>query len=58
MKGLHLESIEVREIKLKDEEIILKTKSFLSFVYVVKGKESFSLFHSRNLIILKVKMQH
>ncbi|AZA83435.1 AraC family transcriptional regulator [Chryseobacterium lactis] len=40
MKGLHLEGIEVKEIQLKGEEIVLKTNSFLSFVYVVKGKGS------------------
>ncbi|SEH32284.1 AraC family transcriptional regulator [Chryseobacterium culicis] len=38
MKGLPLEEIDVREIALNDEEIIFKTKSFLSFVYIVKGK--------------------
>ncbi|TZF93545.1 helix-turn-helix transcriptional regulator [Chryseobacterium panacisoli] len=38
MKGLPLEAIDVREIKLKDEEIMFKTKTLLSFVYIVKGK--------------------
>ncbi|AZA76370.1 AraC family transcriptional regulator [Chryseobacterium sp. G0186] len=38
MKGLNLEGIKVKKIQLKGEEVILKTKSFLSFVYVVKGK--------------------
>ncbi|MEJ5105226.1 AraC family transcriptional regulator [Chryseobacterium sp. MYb328] len=36
MKGLHLEDIEVKEIKLKGE-ITFKTISFLSFVYIVQG---------------------
>ncbi|MGU3374995.1 helix-turn-helix domain-containing protein [Chryseobacterium sp. M5A1_1a] len=48
MKGLHLDGIKVSEIKLKDEEVILKTKSFLSFVYVVKGKGSL-LYDERNI---------
>ena len=38
MKGLPLEEIDVREIKLKEEEIVFKTKTFLTFVYVVKGE--------------------
>ncbi|UKB77677.1 AraC family transcriptional regulator [Chryseobacterium sp. MEBOG07] len=37
MKGIHLEEIDVKEIKLKEEEITFKTKTFLSFVYIVKG---------------------
>lgn len=36
MKGLHLEGINVREIKLKGE-ILFKTTTLLSFVYIVKG---------------------
>ncbi len=38
MKGLPLEEIDVREIQLKEEDILFKTKTFLSFVYIVKGK--------------------
>jgi len=38
MKGLPLEEIDVREIQLREEEIVFKTKTFLSFVYIVKGK--------------------
>lgn len=37
MKGLHLEGIKVKEIKLK-RETVFKTKTFLSFIYIVKGK--------------------
>lgn len=37
MKGLHLEGIDVKEIKLKGEKVF-KTATFLSFIYVVKGK--------------------
>ncbi|WP_336960599.1 AraC family transcriptional regulator [Chryseobacterium contaminans] len=37
MKGLHLEGIKVKEIKLKGETVF-KTTSFLSFIYIVKGK--------------------
>ena len=37
MKGLHLEGITVKEIKLKGEAVF-KTAVFLSFVYIVKGK--------------------
>lgn len=37
MKGIHIEEIDVKEIKLKEEEITFKTKTFLSFVYIVKG---------------------
>ncbi|MDN3693420.1 AraC family transcriptional regulator [Chryseobacterium tructae] len=37
MKGLHLEGIKVKEIKLNGETI-LKTSTFISFVYIVKGK--------------------
>lgn len=36
MKGFYLEGIEVKEIRLKGE-ILFKTSSFLSFVYVVQG---------------------
>ena len=38
MKGLPLEEIDVREIQLREEEVVFKTKTFLSFVYIVKGK--------------------
>ncbi|UTX49250.1 AraC family transcriptional regulator [Chryseobacterium sp. MA9] len=38
MKGLHLEGIDVREITLKEGETAFKTKTFLSFIYIVKGK--------------------
>ncbi|WP_312285963.1 AraC family transcriptional regulator [Chryseobacterium gleum] len=38
MKGLPLEEIDVKDIELKGEEIMFKTKTFLSFVYVVRGK--------------------
>lgn len=38
MKGLQLEGVDVKEIKLKGEEIVFRTKSFLSFVYIVKGE--------------------
>ena len=38
MKGFHLEGIDVKEIILKEGEILLKTKAFLSFVHIVKGK--------------------
>lgn len=37
MKGLHLEGIKVKEIKLKGETVF-KTTSFLSFIYIVTGK--------------------
>lgn len=37
MEGLQLEEIKVKEINLKGE-IIFKTKAFLSFIYIVKGK--------------------
>ncbi|RXM53054.1 MULTISPECIES: AraC family transcriptional regulator [unclassified Chryseobacterium] len=37
MKGLHLEGIKVKELKLKGEAVF-KTSTFLSFVYIVKGK--------------------
>lgn len=37
MKGLHLEGIKVKEIKLKGETVF-KTTTFLSFIYIVKGK--------------------
>ncbi|WPO89017.1 helix-turn-helix domain-containing protein [Chryseobacterium sp. HR92] len=38
MKGLHLEGIDVREITLKEGETVFKTKTFLSFIYIAKGK--------------------
>ena len=38
MKGLPLEEIDVRKLELK-EEIVLKTNTFLSFVYIVKEKD-------------------
>ncbi|PIF45442.1 AraC-like DNA-binding protein [Chryseobacterium sp. 52] len=37
MKSLPVERIDVKEIKLCNEEIILKTKTFLSLVYVFNG---------------------
>ncbi|BAP31395.1 AraC family transcriptional regulator [Chryseobacterium sp. StRB126] len=37
MKGLHLEGINVKEIKLKGETVF-KTTTFLSFIYIIKGK--------------------
>ncbi|MGE8553474.1 MAG: helix-turn-helix domain-containing protein [Chryseobacterium jejuense] len=37
MKGLHLEGINVKEIKLKGETIF-KMTTFLSFIYIVRGK--------------------
>lgn len=36
MKGLHLEGINLKEIELTDE-IVFKTSTFLSFIYIVKG---------------------
>lgn len=36
MKGLHLEGINVKEIELTNE-IVFKTSTFLSFIYIVKG---------------------
>lgn len=36
MKGLHLEGIEVKEIKLKGETVF-RTTTFLSFTYIVRG---------------------
>ncbi|QWT87175.1 helix-turn-helix transcriptional regulator [Chryseobacterium sp. PCH239] len=47
MKGLPLEEIDVRELELK-EEIVLKTNTFLSFVYIVKGKGSLT-YDGRNI---------
>ncbi|REC46197.1 helix-turn-helix domain-containing protein [Chryseobacterium pennipullorum] len=38
MQGLNPEGIEVKEISLKDEEITIRTRAFLSFVYVAKGE--------------------
>ncbi|MGG5211096.1 helix-turn-helix domain-containing protein [Chryseobacterium sp. MIQD13] len=37
MKILPVERIDVKEIKLSNEEISIKTKAFLSLVYVMKG---------------------
>ncbi|WP_426478381.1 helix-turn-helix domain-containing protein [Chryseobacterium sp. CBSDS_008] len=37
MKGLPLEGIDVREIQLKEEDFVFKTKTFFSFIYIVKG---------------------
>lgn len=47
MKGLPLEEIDVRKLELK-EEIVLKTNTFLSFVYIVKGKGSLT-YDGRNI---------
>ncbi|MCJ7935895.1 MAG: AraC family transcriptional regulator [Chryseobacterium sp.] len=38
MNGLPLEGIEVKEILLKEEDFVFRTKTFLSFIYIVKGK--------------------
>lgn len=48
MEGLHLEGIDVKEIKLKSGKFTLKTKAFLSFVYVAKGTGSFR-YDERNI---------
>ncbi|MDR4892402.1 MULTISPECIES: AraC family transcriptional regulator [unclassified Chryseobacterium] len=48
MKGMHLEGIEVREIQLKEEEMMFRTKTFLSFVYIVKG-EGTLMYDERNI---------
>lgn len=55
MKGLDLEGIKVEEIQLKGEEVVLKTKSFLSFVYVVKGKGSL-LYDERSIDFTEGKL--
>ncbi|MBV8326611.1 AraC family transcriptional regulator [Chryseobacterium sp.] len=38
MKGLRLEGINVKEIILKEDEWIIKTKTFLSFVFINTGE--------------------
>lgn len=48
MKGLHLEGIDVREIALKEGETAFKTKTFLSFIYIVKGKGTLA-YDDRNI---------
>ncbi|WP_300690852.1 AraC family transcriptional regulator [Chryseobacterium sp.] len=48
MEGLHLEGIEVKEIKLKGREMVFKTKAFLSFIYVAKGQGSLT-YDERNI---------
>lgn len=55
MKGLHLEGIKVKEIELAGEKIIFNTKSFLSFVYVVKGKGEL-LYDERNIEFTERKL--
>ncbi|ASE60961.1 AraC family transcriptional regulator [Chryseobacterium indologenes] len=40
MIGLHSEGIEVNEVTLQNEEVGFKTKSFLSFVYILRGEGS------------------
>ncbi|MGL6126382.1 helix-turn-helix domain-containing protein [Chryseobacterium artocarpi] len=55
MKGLHLEGIKVKEIELTGEKIVFNTKSFLSFVYVVKGKGEL-LYDERNIEFTERKL--
>lgn len=55
MEGLHLEGIDVKEIKLKSSSFTLKTNAFLSFVYIVKGKGSFR-YDERNIDFTEHKL--
>ncbi|OCA72394.1 AraC family transcriptional regulator [Chryseobacterium artocarpi] len=55
MKGLHLEGIKVKEIELAGEKIVFNTKSFLSFVYIVKGKGEL-LYDERNIEFTERKL--
>lgn len=55
MEGLHLEGIDVKEIKLKSSSFTLKTNAFLSFVYIAKGKGSFR-YDERNIDFTEHKL--
>lgn len=55
MEGLHLEGIDVKEIKLKSGHFTLKTNAFLSFVYIAKGKGSFR-YDERNIDFTEHKL--
>lgn len=55
MKGLYLEGIKVKEIKLKGEKVLFKTQSFLSFIYIVKGKGKL-LYDERNIEFTQGKL--
>ncbi|PKF76180.1 AraC family transcriptional regulator [Chryseobacterium sp. PMSZPI] len=48
MKGLPLEGINVKEVQLKDEEIVVATKVSLSFIYIVNGDGHF-MYDERNI---------
>lgn len=55
MKGQHLEGIDVRKIRLEGEEIVFRTRAFLSFVYIVQGKGSL-LYDERRISFVEGKL--
>nr|WP_315027919.1 AraC family transcriptional regulator [uncultured Chryseobacterium sp.] len=55
MIGQHLDGIQVKEIKLKAEEISFKTTSFLSFVYILKGEGSL-IYDERRIHFMEGKL--
>ena len=55
MKGQHLEGIDVRKIRLEGEEVVFRTRVFLSFVYIVKGKGSL-LYDERRISFVEGKL--